>query len=242
MEYRIGICDDEISTCSYMEMAIHNYMQWHGYKGDIYVWDSAATFIDELTNKIDLDLLFLDIKMPEINGVDVGMYIREQIDDSGMKIVYMSSATDYALQLFKVHPYDFLVKPFNDKVIFDILDKLIEADEKNANMFMFRKRGDKVSVRFSDIIYFQSDKKHIKIIMTNEREEAYIGKLSDEICKIPCFFASIGKSYIINLNHLYECHAENVIMDNGHILGISKMYRDTFGKSMAQFRIYGGAE
>ena len=147
-------------------------------------------------------------------------YIREQIDDSGMKIVYMSSATDYALQLFKVHPYDFLVKPFNDKVIFDVLDKLIEADEKNANMFMFKKRRDK----------------------TSEREKEYIGKLSDEIIKLPSFFVSIGKSYIINLNHLYECHVENVIMDNGHILGISKMYRDTFGKSMAQFRIYGGAE
>ena len=56
MEYRIGICDDEMSTCSWLEMAIHDYMRWHNYKCQIYIWDSSDTFIKELKNKVDIDI------------------------------------------------------------------------------------------------------------------------------------------------------------------------------------------
>ena len=76
MEYRIGICDDEMSTCSWLEMAIHDYMRWHNYKCQIYIWDSSDTFIKELKNKVDIDILFLDIRMPGIDGIEAGVYIR----------------------------------------------------------------------------------------------------------------------------------------------------------------------
>ena len=89
MEYRIGICDDEMSTCSWLEMAIHDYMRWHNYKCQIYVWDSSDTFIKELKNKVDIDILFLDIRMPGIDGIEAGVYIREHIKDKYMNIIYI---------------------------------------------------------------------------------------------------------------------------------------------------------
>ena len=88
MEYRIGICDDEMSTCSWLEMAIHDYMRWHNYKCQIYIWDSSDTFIKELKNKVDIDILFLDIRMPGIDGIEAGVYIREHIKDKFNGYVY----------------------------------------------------------------------------------------------------------------------------------------------------------
>ena len=198
MEYRIGICDDEMSTCSWLEMAIHDYMTWHNYKCQIYVWDSSDTFIKELKNKVDIDILFLDIRMPGIDGIEAGVYIREHIKDKYMNIIYMSSAIDYAMQLFKIHPYEFLEKPFNKDRLYKILDDLMDMYMKNSDMFFFKKRGDQIGIRFNDICYFQSDRKHVQIIKSDGMDE-YVGKLSDIINDLPAFFVPVGKSYIVKI-------------------------------------------
>ena len=239
MEYRIGICDDEMSTCSWLEMAIHDYMTWHNYKCQIYVWDSSDTFIKELKNKVDIDILFLDIRMLGIDGIEAGVYIREHIKDKYMNIIYMSSAIDYAMQLFKIHPYEFLEKPFNKDRLYKILDDLMDMYMKNSDMFFFKKRGDQIGIRFNDICYFQSDRKHVQIIKSDGMDE-YVGKLSDIINDLPAFFVPVGKSYIVNINHVREFHIEYIVMSNGENINISKAYRETFSRNMAQFRIYGG--
>ena len=239
MEYRIGICDDEMSTCSWLEMAIHDYMTWHNYKCQIYVWDSSDTFIKELKNKVDIDILFLDIRMPDIDGIEAGVYIREHIKDKYMNIIYMSSAIDYAMQLFKIHPYEFLEKPFNKDRLYKILDDLMDMYMKNSDMFFFKKRGDQIGIRFNDICYFQSDRKHVQIIKSDGMDE-YVVKLSDIINYLPAFFVPVGKSFIVNMNHVCEFHIEYIVMSNGENINISKAYRGTFSRNMAQFRIYGG--
>ena len=53
------------------------------------------------------DILFLDIELPGMNGVSVGKYIREILEDENIFLIYISSKQNYALQLFQNHPFDF---------------------------------------------------------------------------------------------------------------------------------------
>lgn len=58
-----------------------------------------------------LDILFLDIELFKMTGIEIGHYIRNELDDMGLQLIYISGQPSYAQQLFKTQPMDFLVKP-----------------------------------------------------------------------------------------------------------------------------------
>ena len=108
MIYQIGICDDENSTCSELENILIDYFKVSGLNVQVNVWNCAEDFMRDVPLKVKVDLLFLDIELPNYNGIYVGEYIRNDINNYAMHIIYVSSKTNYAMELFKIHPYDFI--------------------------------------------------------------------------------------------------------------------------------------
>ena len=113
MIYRIGICDDEQLTCSELENYINEIFECKDDEAEIYVWNSGEALKKDISNGVKIDILFLDIELPDSNGIELGKYIRNYMKNMSMNIVYISSMTEYAMELFKIHPYDFVVKPFD---------------------------------------------------------------------------------------------------------------------------------
>ena len=131
MKYRIGICDDEISACSELEQYITDYFKEQTDSVEVLVWNSAEEFIKDVPEKVNVDILFLDIQLPRKNGVDVGHYIRETANNAAMQIIYISSQTSYAMELFELHPYNFLVKPLNREKVCGEIQKLLQLDNQD---------------------------------------------------------------------------------------------------------------
>ena len=116
--YRIGICDDDRILCSEQEEQIRRISGKMGVKAETEVWESGESLREDLEKGFRLDLLFLDIELVQANGVDVGRFIRNELNDMEMHIVYISSKQNYAMQLFKIQPLDFLIihsKTFSDR-------------------------------------------------------------------------------------------------------------------------------
>ena len=103
MRYRIGLCDDEISTCSVLEKYIIDCFKEKGDNVEVFVWNSAESFIEDVPQKTCLDILFLDIELPGKNGIDVGYYIRESIVKSKFvcKFIFQLCGFIYATFIFK---------------------------------------------------------------------------------------------------------------------------------------------
>ena len=205
MVYQIGICDDEISTCSELEKILIDYFKMAGLDVQINIWYRAEDFIRDVPQKIKVDLLFLDIEMPGKNGVHVGEYIRNDIKDEAMHIIYISSKTNYAMELFKVHPYDFIVKPIDEKKVVNNVSKLLELDEHDNRYFTYEYNRIKNRIHYGDIVYFESDRKHIKIICSDGTQKEYVGKMKELIERLPFSFALVAQSFIINLRHIKMC-------------------------------------
>ncbi len=79
------------------------------------------------------DLLFLDIELPQINGVAVGRYIRETIKNEIIQIAYISSKQKYAMELFEMHPINYLVKPLTYEKIAKVIDKFLLINKRLYN-------------------------------------------------------------------------------------------------------------
>ena len=102
--YTIGICDDGRNVCDSIENMLEQYAQEKNVRLDISAWYTGEDLMDDLVSGHHLDILFLDIELVNMTGTEVGGYIRNQLDDMGMQIIYISGKSSYAQQLFKRNP------------------------------------------------------------------------------------------------------------------------------------------
>ena len=128
--YRIGICDDDKILCSALEEQIYELSKELAIKIEIDVWYSGESIENDLKKGIELDLLFLDIELVQNNGIAVGNFIRNELEDMQTHIVYISSKESYAMQLFKVQPLDFLIKPVPVEQIKEIVIVKKDGEEE----------------------------------------------------------------------------------------------------------------
>ncbi len=240
MIYQIGICDDENSTCSELESIIMDYFKIAGLNVQLNIWNCAEDFKRDVPAKVDVDILFLDIEMPDYNGIYVGEYIRNDINNDTMHIIYVSSKTNYAMELFKIHPYDFIIKPIDKEKVIKNVSKLLELDEQDNRFFVYEYNRIKNKIHYGDIVYFESDRKHIKIICSDGTEKMFVGKLKELIDKLPFSYAMAAQSFVINIRHVKICKKNSCIMDNGTCINIGRKYKDAFNIKMIEYNKHGG--
>lgn len=135
--YCVGICDDAENICSHIETIILEYARANNIKLETEIWYSGESLCNYLENSRQPDILFLDIELFSMNGIDAAEFIRNKLDNRQMQIIYISGKDTYAKQLFKTQPMDFLVKPISDKDIKTSLDTAIKLLNKTNGKFHF---------------------------------------------------------------------------------------------------------
>jgi len=220
----IGICDDGKNICSSIEKMIEEYAKNKNIFIEIEIWYTGEALCDYLREGNSIDILFLDIELFELNGIEVGNYIRNELENRIMQIVYISGKSSYALQLFKIQPMDFLVKPITQQQMEETLNLALKLLGKNVEKFEFQCGKDYYYIPYVEILYFYSEGRKIKIVTTKDEKEFY-GKLADKIKKLPSNFIVIHKSFVVNREYISKFSYEMVELVNGNKLSISKAYR-----------------
>ncbi len=222
--FRIGICDDEKVTCAELENMLYEYGKAAGIKVDVNVWFTGESLCTYLKSENTLDLLFLDIELISTDGIKVGGFIREELENIETMIVYISSKSSYAMSLFRIQPLDFLIKPLKQEVIEDVMNRCMMLYERKNQLFEFYAKGYHFKVPYKEIIYFYSQNKKINIVLKGE-EMQFNGKLKGIADIVPHNFIQIHQSYLVNLDFVVECSYEIMRMQNGTLLNISQPYR-----------------
>ena len=233
--YRIGICDDDKELCSGLEEQIYHIAEELSVKAEVEVWYSGEGILNDLENGTQLDLIFLDIELVHKNGISVGRFIRGEMEDTQTHIVYISSKQSYAMQLFKIQPLDFLIKPISDEQLKEVLGRSLRQKRNPDICFEYQKGSSILRISTKDISYFMSMDKKIKLV-TKDGEEEFYGKLKKVLEKLPADFVMIHQSYIINQMYVSEYSYESVKMSDGTVLSVSKPYRKTTRSKIKQYR------
>lgn len=199
---------------------------------------SNITIVSSCSNAIEafnvlrqhkVDLVFLDINMPEISGIAFAKSINKDV-----KIIFTTAYRDFAVEGFELQAVDYLLKPISfDRLLkamntyFDIFsdNNSVEKNPSENNDFMFV-RSDRrmVKVDFDTIIYIESYSDYIKIhllnetIVTRETITAVEAKLPKND------FLRIHRSYIIALKHITSFTNEEITINNT-VLTISRSYK-----------------
>ena len=220
----IAICDDDINICNELENILLSYAKKTYLKFDIDIFNSGEKLLNHLNKGNTYDILFLDIEIGDLIGIDIGRHIRETIKNEIIKIVYISSYMSYAMKLFKVRPMDFLIKPINKIELTKSLDTLINLINKQSEYFEFKIGFDKHRVYLKDIIYFVTLKESKKVILKTDKEEfVFYGKIKDIYKSLQEYrFIQPHNSYIVNYDYIKNFKSNKIVLFNGEEISISR--------------------
>ena len=110
MDIKIVVCDDEVEICALLEMMLIDIFRDKGMSCEVESFYTGESLCKEFERR-KYDLIFLDIEMDGKSGIDVGRFLRDELGNETVQIVYISAKTEYAMELFEFHPMNFLVKP-----------------------------------------------------------------------------------------------------------------------------------
>lgn len=225
----IAICDDNIPLTSEIEGLLFSISRRHHIKIDTSVFFDGKTLYNSICSGNIYDLIYLDIEMNDMNGIEAAHHIRS--DQLPTVLIYVSAYETYYRQLFEVEPFRFILKPI-DPLLFE--KYFIAAHKKITDhiqyfTYGFHQNYNKVSI--SDIMYFESEGRSI-IIHTSSKLHRFLGKL-DKIeaylhQNIDLDFLRIHQSYLINPRYIRTFTHTNITLTNGYCLKISAKYQSKF--------------
>ena len=223
--FSIAICDDQRAICSEIENIILDYQELTRQEIQIEVFYSAEKLCTFMEHEHNFDLIFLDIEMKGLNGLELGRRIREEMDNQITQIVYVSGKDSYYRELFEVRPMHFLSKPVEPDMVIKDIELAMKLINRLGSLFSYKKGSDTHKVAIKNIIYFQSINREIKIVTTTG-EESFYGKLQDVFHQVAKYqFMNIHKSYIINYEYVAKFRYDEVVMSNSVCLPISQLKR-----------------
>jgi len=221
---KIAVVDDENNICAFVENSLLKLSKKYGITIDVNVFYDGEGLIRELKEDF-FDVIFLDIKMNELSGIDVSRLIRTTMGNEATQIVYISGNTEYAIEVFDFDPFHFLPKPLDEEKIEKAFVKLIHKLNLKAEAFTYKVGHDVFKVPIKDILCFESHKREVTIYY-NKKADNFYGTLENIYLQLSKFdFLFIHKSFLINPIHIRRCTYESVEMSNHIVLPISQSKR-----------------
>ena len=221
--FRIAVCDDEKSVREQLERILSGYTKREC------LTDCFASGEELIKSENRYDVIFLDIDMAGINGIEAAKRLREK--DKQVKIIYLTSYRDYVGSAFSVHAFGYMIKPIRDTAIYRQLDEAADylKEEKDDPVFEFQTQNGRIRLPLSKICYFEYVQR--KVVIHTEKavyETNDTLKNMEERMK-QYDFCMPHKSFLVNLYQVKSVKGYEIQMMDGQTLPLSQ-------KKSVQFR------
>lgn len=214
---QIFICDDEIPILKDMENRIKLILP------ECF----AASFSDgkqllKTLEKEPCDVLFLDIDMPQISGLDIAKELA-RLDEKPL-LVFVTSHDELVYDSLQYHPFGFIRKSYFEEEIEKILKDCEQEISSKEKHFSFKSGTENMRIKLSEILYFESDGNYLKLF--TEKQEY---RLRDTVAAVEntlsaSGFVRVHRGFLINQAAVKRLSAEEAELVNGVKVPIGKNY------------------
>lgn len=234
---RIVICDDSKADREYYGSLCLEMAQKYNVNCDFKLYESGNDLLFDLENPKfynAIDILFLDINMPGINGVEVARQARE----IGYKriIVFITVSKEHYEKAFDVRAFNYITKGYNAKTRFEevFLQSVKAVEEMGQEVIILSGGGEYRQIEINNISYFEISKNIVTVYYGSKSFEfiSTLGKLENQL--FDRGFQRVHRAFLVALKHIKSISYEKLIMHDGTEIPVSRKYYSDLKKAMTE--------
>ena len=226
---RIALCDDSAQQLEQLRGMI---LAWEGRQGDLTIscYDNGEALL-QAHSAVPFDVIFLDVLMPLLGGMETARELRKS--DKTVKLVFLTSSADFAVEAFSVKASDYLLKPLQADKLYACLAELQEMLQESARRINIKGAHALHRVAVADIEYIESQNKRILFVLTGGRtilsgEPLYT---YEEKLTLEDGFFKCSRSFIVNIHRIDTFTTKEIRTQSGARIPISRSCHRDFEKA-----------
>lgn len=232
------IVDDEPLARKGLELLVKE-LDWLEEKGQF----PNAIKADAFLSQTDVDIIFLDIEMPGLNGID---YLKSLQSES--LVILTTAYPQFAIEAFELDVVDYLLKPIRFERFFKAVNKAkeIRSLQKQGNSHIesimldhFYIKSDRkyVKLYFKDVLYIKGMKDYVMLYTTTEKYMTALN-IKTIFSQLPKdVFARVSKSYLINVNCINSIDVDSIFINDQEI-PLGNSYKEDFLKQHVKGKLF----
>ncbi|MGN1482041.1 LytR/AlgR family response regulator transcription factor [Porcipelethomonas sp.] len=222
---RMAVADDDEAICDELKQFINKFEIKYGYNIQCDIFTSCEALEKAMDNGTDYKLLFLDIEFPGMDGIELSKKIRNYYKNMKMQIIFISFKTDYAMELFDIQPFNFLIKPLKEEKVYSCLTKYMIYYNQTYQFFEYTYENMRHRIALNEIIYFESDGKKM-IMHTIDNNIAFYGVFASVAEKLRSQFVVVKRGVLVNIQHIIKISFTYIELSDKSVIEISRSYRN----------------
>ena len=218
-------------------------LKWSRYRQvplEINRYLSAEEFLFEWEPGLGFSVLFIDIQMYEINGIDLAKSVRKK--DNEINIIFTTGITGYMAEGYEVEALHYLVKPINEDKIYKCMDKVFNK-RKNINYIIVHSKGGIHKLDTSQINYIEARRHGCVIeIFTKENNLKQVKQteVSESISELETLLPKQGfikchRSYLCSIQNIHHIGKTEIIFDTGSHIPVSRRLHKDVNQAFIQY-------
>ena len=239
---KFTICDDTLSDLTALESILHSYAKENNISIEIEKYNDSKELVKKVSlSSQDYHIFFLDVVMPQ-NGIETAKKIKEYREDA--IIIFTTTSKEFAIDAFGVRAYDYLLKPLEEKQVFDCINRLINELKFTQKSFCKIKTNDLTitSINIKEIAYIESINRRIQFYMKNgdvitstTLHSKFLESIPFEYQKYS--FINCHASYVINMNYIKGITDKWFVLKNEEKIPISKSMLSVVKKTYINYLV-----
>ena len=210
---KIAFCDDDLSMLHELQELVDRYRVARNHEIDYISFHSPFDLLAAIERGIRFDILFLDVLMPGENGIDTAAEVRNY--DSDVKIIFLTSSAEFAVQSYTVGAYFYQLKPIWAESFYRLMDSVLATCEKDqTNSLILRCKSGITRIDLKQLEYCEVIHRTLFFHLTNGKVLESIGSL-DELCSQMEPYGNFlrpHRSYLINLEYVQSLSSRAITM------------------------------
>jgi len=220
----IAICDDDQRERETITQYVLGYKdKYPKIHYQVSVFSSGEELLAVYRDGTKFDILFLDIQMKDIDGIQAAQEIRET--NKHAIIFFITGFTQYISAAFTLNAFQFIVKPVNRDIFYREFHRAMNKHFVERKKYVIESDSKTIVQEIKDVFYLES-LDHYVFVHTEQNKYMKRGKLNDEEkALVPYGFIRTHHKYLVNMSFISEITHDHVVLTNGNRLNLSTRKR-----------------
>lgn len=229
---KIAICDDERIQTQSLTQKLSLFAETRHKHFEITAYSSAEAFLFAYRENRDIDILFLDIEMGQMNGIELARELRR--DNETVQIVFITGYPDYIGEGYDVDALHYLLKPVDTQKLYEVCERAIFNLQKQPRYHLLPVGKEVVRISEKDILYAETQGHYLRLV-TKKGEHRLRMTLPELSARLGDSFFKCSRSYLVGLLHVARITKASVILEDGTDLPLGKGLYDDINTALIRF-------